>query len=36
VPPQALLRFALGTEDERRSVLGVDEPALERELLGAS
>lgn len=35
VPPLALLRFALSPEDEQRSVLGIDEPAAERELVGA-
>jgi Antitoxin of toxin-antitoxin, RelE / RelB, TA system len=34
-PPLALLRFALSPEGEQRSVLGIDEPAIERELVGA-
>jgi hypothetical protein len=36
VPPLSLLRFALSGEDEQRSVLGIDEPAAERALVGAS
>jgi hypothetical protein len=35
VPPLALLRFALSPEDEQRSVLGIAEPEVERELVGA-
>lgn len=34
VPPPALLRFALSTEEEQRTVLGIEAPA-ERELVGA-